>query len=268
MQAPQGVVPRGSEILVADPAGLIAVRPSGAQRIASPPLAPNESLQVALDGAGLPTVLEAGGISKITGSESGVGTKSTWLAIPVLPTLTAWEGDSLAREASGNWVTTATGFDGNGVFRIDGSTAAVSVLDPTYKALLWRDLAVESSGAILAVGSVGAATGVFRVDPGSGLATPLNTSFAWQRPTAVTVDASGAIFVADAGSCNGTTCTGGLIARVDPVSGAATPLASGGWIAGDMDAVAVPEPGAGARVIALLALSVLARRRRLRAGPT
>jgi hypothetical protein len=258
---PQGITVKGLDLLVADPAGLVAVRASGVQRVASPPLVPNESLQVALDASGTPTVLEADALTKITGWEAAVGTKSTFLARPHLPELSNWEGDSLAREASGSWVVTALGGLGNGVFRIDGNTAAISVLDPTFKALAWRDLAVESSGSILAVGSLGAATGVFRVNATNGTATALNTSFGWQRPTGVTVDAGGAIFVADAGSCTNSVCTGGQIVRVDPVTGSATPLASGGSIAGEMDLVALPEPGPAARYAAVLALVWLARRR-------
>jgi probable HAF family extracellular repeat protein len=259
LEEPQGLVARGAEVLVADPAGLVAVAASGVQRLASPPLAAHESLQVVLDAGGLPTILEASGLSKVTGSETGLGTKSTWRAIPALPEITSWEGDSLAIEATGNFVATAIGFFGNGVMRIHGATGAVSVLDPALKVIAWRDLAVEGDGDLLAAGSVGSDAGVFRVNPSTGIATPLNTSFGWQRPTGVAVDGDGEIYVADAGACAGPSCVGGSIVHVDPVSGTANAISSGGHIAGELDIVALPEPRGASLAAGIALLATLAR---------
>jgi hypothetical protein len=242
MQEPQGLAQRGGEILVADPAGLVVVLPTAAQRVASAPLDSGDSLQVVLDAAGTPTILEATKLSKVTGSQSGMGTKTTWLALPVFPLLTAWQGDAIAREASGNFVATGFGASGNGVFRINGANAAVSILDPTIKDLLWTDLAVEASGTLLVVGRLNNDTGVFRVDPVNGLATALNTTHGWHQPTGVAVDGAGQIYVADAGVCS-PTCIGGEIVHVNPTSGAANTLSTGGSIAGEMDVIALPEPG-------------------------
>ena len=102
-----------------------------------------------------------------------------------------------------------------------------------FEDLQWLDLAVEADDTILAVGfKYDVATGVYRVDPMTGASSALNNSFAWQKPTGVAVGAQGEIYVADAGVCTDGACTGGRIVRVDPQTGAATPLSSGGLIAG------------------------------------
>jgi hypothetical protein len=169
LQAPQGVVARGGEILVADPAGLFAVAPSGVQRLASPPLDAGESLQVVLDASGEPMILEADAITRVTGFATGVGMKSVWLALPIIPELLGWEGDSLATFADGDFAVTGSGFSGNGVYHVDGVSKAVTLLDPTFKNLVWRDLAVEADGTLVAVGTENGVTGVVRVNPATGL---------------------------------------------------------------------------------------------------
>jgi hypothetical protein len=68
-------------------------------------------------------------------------------------------------------LTSAIGFNGSGCSD-RRPTAAVAVLDPTHKTLLFRDLAV-GNGVIVAVGTRGA-SGRIRVDPGSGLIATLN----------------------------------------------------------------------------------------------
>jgi probable HAF family extracellular repeat protein len=265
LSTPQGVALRGTELVVADPAGLFAISPWGTQRQASPALVPKESLQLAFDAAGDPYVLESTQISKVAWSTTGIGVKSAWLTLPALPALVAWEGDALALDASGNLLTTATGFSGNGVFRINAATKAVTILDPGLKSRRWLDLAVEADGTILVAGlqnSTG--NGVYRIDPSTGAATALNNTYPWQRPTGIAVGPVGQIWVADAGVCaSDGTCSGGKIVTVDRVTGAVAPLASGGFIAGELDLVPMPEPS---RVAALtagaLCLLALARWRR------
>ena len=266
LSAPQGLVERGAEILVADPAGLFAVAASGVQRLASPPLDAGESLQVVLDAVGVPMILEAAAIARVTGSETGVGSKSVWLQLPAPADLFAWEGDSLAALAEGDFAATGSGFTGNGVYHIDGATKQATLLDPVFESRVWRDLAVEADGTLVAVGTENGVTGVVRIDPTTGLSTPLNQSHAWGHPTGVAVGSGGDIWVADAGSCAGATCSGGEIVHVDPVSGLASPLSSGGFIAGEMDLVVAPEPAGpllgGVGAVVLLALA----RRRGRSG--
>jgi sugar lactone lactonase YvrE len=139
----------------------------------------------------------------------------------------------------------------------------VSILSPGFEELRWLDLAVEGDGTILAAGfKYNVATGVYRVDPGTGVSTALNNTHGWQRPTGIAVAATGDIYIADAGVCSDGTCAGGEIVRIDPVSGAVTPLASGGFIAGELDLVVLPEPETRAMWLAgAAALAALARRR-------
>ena len=266
---PQGAAMRGAELIVADPNGLFALAPSGAQRRASPALVPKESLQLAFDAIGDPYVLESTQISKVAWSASGIGTKTSWLTLPVFPALGAWEGDTLALEASGHLLTTAVGFSGNGVFRIHSVTKAVTILDPGIKSRRWLDLAVESDGTILVAGlqnSTG--NGVYRINPSSGAQTALNNTYPWQRPTGITVTPGGEIYVADAGVCapDGT-CSDGQIVSVDGTTGAVAPVSSGGFIAGELDLVPMPEPDFDSALAAgLLGLLWLAHRRRARSG--
>ena len=185
----------------------------------------------------------------------------------VPPALLAWEGDALALEASGNLLTTAAGFSGNGVFRINAVSKAATILDPGIKSRRWLDLAVESDGTILVAGlQKSTGNGVYRIDPSSGVATALNNTYPWHRPTGITVTPDGDIYVADAGVCapDGT-CSGGQIVSVDPSTGAVAPLSSGGFIAGELDLVPMPEPDFDSSLAAgLAALLWLAHRRRPR----
>jgi hypothetical protein len=113
-------------------------------------------------------------------------------------------------------------------------------------------------GNILAVGFLYPDIGVFRIHPATGAIAVLNDGFAWQLPTAVAVDGSGEIFVADAGLCADGLCAGGQIVYVDPASGAATALTSGGHITGEMDLAFVPEPdGLTGLLAGLVALGAL-----------
>jgi hypothetical protein len=264
--APQGVAQRDGELVVADPAGLVVVSASGAQRLVSPPLAAGESLQVAFDAAGDALVVEQTGLSKLDWNPFGAGSLGTWLAVPTsepIPYLALLHGDALAIEASGDVLTGGLSLLGDGVFRLSGAPPAVSILLPGFANVKWLDLALESDGDIVAVGfDYDVATGVYRISPTTGVFTPINNSFGWLTPTGVSVAPNGDLYVADAGTCANGSCSGGRIVRVDPVSGAATPLSSGGLIAGELDVVALPEPGlAPSWLAALAALGALHRLR-------
>ena len=272
LQAPQGIAQRDAELVVADPIGLVSIAPSGRQRLASDPLDANESLQLVFDGAGDALVLEATEISKVTWSAGGPGTKSTFMAMPTpepIPVIGLWHGDALALESSGDLLVTGLSLFGDGVFRIDAGTASATILLPGFDDLMWLDLAVEADGTILAVGfEFDQGTGLYRVDPVTGVATALNNTYGWQTPTGVAIDASGDVYVADAGVCADGSCTGGQIVHVDPVSGTATQLSTGGFLAGEIDLVVVPEPGLASTLgPGLLALVALRRRRARRPAP-
>lgn len=269
---PQGIATNAAGApVVADPAGLVEVDSvTGAQRLASGPLVGGESLQVVFPGSGDPYVLEASGISQVQWNPSGLGAKSTWLAVPTqeaLPVLGLFAGDSLALEASGDLLTGGFSLFGDGVFRIDDLTGAPSLLKSGFTNDIWLDLAVEDDGTILAVGTNAVAgAGLYRIDPVTGVATAFVTGAPFTTPVAVTRDALGEIYVADAGTC-APACSGGAIIHVDPSSGAPTVVTSGGLIQGEMDlAVAVPVPEPGVLPMVLAGTCLLAVLRRVRAG--
>lgn len=266
--APQGVAQRDGELVVADPVGLVVVSESGAQRLASPPLVGNESLQVVFDAALDAYVLEASGISKVVWNPGGIGAKNTWLPVPTpeeLPLLSVLDGDSLAIEQSGSFLVSGIALYADGLFRATPpAPPTVAALRFGFESLEWLDLAVEADQTILATGFK-TTTGLYRVDPTTGASTPLNNSYAWHTPTGVAVAGDGEIYVADAGVCADGICSGGQIVHVDPVTGAATQLSSGGLISGELDVVALPEPSEWVMLLAgSAALAALHRRRSAR----
>jgi probable HAF family extracellular repeat protein len=266
--APQGIAQRADGLpVVADPAGLVAVDPfSGVQHLRSEPLSSNESLQLLFDPSGDAFVLESTGISQVLWNPDGLGTKSTYLAVPTgepIPVLGILSGDTLARESGGSLLTTGTSLYGDGVFRVD-ATPAATILQPGFSSEVWLDLALESDGTILGVGAVaGSGPGLYRINPVSGVSTPVSAGAPWVTPVAVAVAPDGTIYVADAGTCGGGSCSGGEVASVDPVSATRTPITSGGFVQGEMDlVVAVPEPGWLPMLVAgILGLAALGRLR-------
>jgi hypothetical protein len=270
LTAPQGIATRANGVpVVADPAGLVELDPlSGAQRLASEPLSSGSSLQLVFPASGNPFVLESSGISQVLWSSSGLGVKSMFLPVPTaepLPILGVLAGDSLALDVDGNLVTGGFSLFGDGVYRVDVSTLGVTILKPGFTNDVWLDLVAEDEETLLGVGSaLSGGVGLHRIDAATGIATAFSTGPPFVNPVAVARDASGAIYVADAGTCS-PGCSGGAVFHVDPSSGAATLITTGGYIEGEMDlaiALPVPEPGllpmlAGGAVI----LIALARRR-------
>ncbi len=267
LEAPQGLDRRGAGILIADPIGLVSIGGSGTQTVLTSSLDSNESLQVEVGDDDVAFVLEADGLYT---HAHGDTTTTLWMSIPtpeILPNLGVADGDTLAIEPSGAVLTTGLGFLGGGVMRIDPVTRIATPLDwGVFARAKWLDLALEPGGGILAVGrEFDLGPGIYRVDAADGSATALDNGGTWNMPTGVTVDpASGDIWVAESGNCADGACTGGQIVHVDPLSGAVTPLSSGGYIEGELDLVYLPEPTIGALFAAGLVtlVSIDARRRR------
>ena len=245
LTSPQALAVRGSgAVVVGDPAGLFEVSTSmGAQRRFSGALSPNLSLQTVFDAAGDALVLESTGITKVPFVYGGIAAQTPLMTLPVAGALEVFLGDSLAREASGNLLVTGFGPLGDGIFRIGPTGTPVTKVTPGFSADLWQDLAIEASGQILAVGTrFGVGTGVFRVDPVSGTRTALSTT-SWVDPRAVAVAPNGTIYVADAGTCTTSGCTGAQVVQVHPVTGARSNVRSGGSITGEMDlAIVTAKP--------------------------
>ena len=270
LQSPEGIAQRADgTLVVADPTGLVEIDPiSGMQRIASEPLASGDSLQLVWDSSGDAFVLESSGISQVTWNPVGLGTKTTFLAVPTpepIAVLGILTGDTLAQESSGDLLTTGISLYGDGVFRVDVATQTASLLKPGFTLDLWLDLAMEDEDTILGVGaSLGSGPGVYRIDATTGVATPLSVGSPWVTPVAVAKAPGGEIYVADAGTCAGGSCSGGSIAQVDPVSGTRTPISTGGFIQGEMDiTIAVPEPGGLGMLLAGIACLVAVGRKRI-----
>jgi hypothetical protein len=272
LSAPQGVVQRAtSELLVADPAGLVEIaNGTGAQRLASPPLVAGKSLQVIVDGAGDIKVLEAAEISDVTWNPTGIGAKTPVLGIPTgespFPVLGTLAGDSIAWEnGASTLVVGGLSVYGDGLFRVDPNTLTVTILAPGLANHAWLDVVVETDDTILAVGThFTLGEGVYRIDETNGSVTALSTGGSFDHLTGIAIDGNGDIFVADAGQCIGDSCIGGEIIAVDKTNGNQSVLASGGFIDGKMDiaVITVPEPGGLSLLVAGLGLlRVLAERR-------
>jgi hypothetical protein len=240
--APMGVAVRASgEVVVADPTGLFEVAPStGRQRRFTSALDTQLSLQTVFDASGAALVLESTGITQVPWVTGGIAAQTPLVTLPDAAGLSVWIGDSLAREASGSLLATGFGPLGDGVFRIGASGTPITKVTPGFSGDTWHDLAVEASGQILAVGTrFGVGTGVFRIHPTTGARTALTTT-SWIDPRAVAVAAGGTIYVADAGTCTTSGCTGAQVVQVDPVTGARSNVRTGGSITGEMDLVVVP----------------------------
>jgi probable HAF family extracellular repeat protein len=240
---PQGVALRGNgAIVVSDPAGLVEIGPHvGTQRRFSGPLQSSLSLQHVFDAAGDAVVLEQGRLTTVPFryGHGEIGTPVTLLQLPVPGSLSVFQGDALAREASGSLLAGGFGLLGDGLYRIGASGTPVTKLTPGFTGDIWNDLAVEASGTILAAGTrFGVGPGVFRVNQTTGAVTALSTT-SWTSPSAVAVGSGGRVFASDAGTCTPTSCTGSKVVELDPTTGAQLSVATGGSITGETDLAVV-----------------------------
>jgi len=239
--APEGVGLRGDgALVVADPSGLVAVRPAdGAQRRLGPELAAFESLQLVFDDAGDVQLLHGGGLSTVAWTWAGAGMETPLFPVPG-GDLALLLGDALARESDGRLLVGGFGAGGDGVFRVDPDAGTATVVTSGFSGDVWKDLAVEPAGTVVAVGSLsGTGPSVVRIDPVAGTTTSLSTS-GWTDPVAVAV-AGGSLWVAEAGSCDGSGCSGSALVEIDAASGVELQRLSGGLIGGRMDLAVVED---------------------------
>nr|MDJ0787692.1 hypothetical protein [Myxococcota bacterium] len=245
--APQGVIQRSGRILVSVPAGIHEVgATTGVQGARSGALASLGDLPMAVDSSGDVLVLESTGISKLAWTAGGVGTLSTVLGVPVgASELQFFVGNTLVLADDDTAYTTGFGLLGDGVFEADLQAGTVSKVTPGFLGHVWRDLALETPMTLVAVGAhQPLGEGVFRIDVGTGAITAVNTDPAWQQLDGISIATDGSLYVVDSGSCSAGSCSGGLVARVDPVSGARTVVRSGIFSGELQIAVAEPLPAA------------------------
>jgi DNA-binding beta-propeller fold protein YncE len=201
---PQGLAVRPSgAIVVADPAGLFEIAPgTGAQRRFTGALAAGVSLQVVFDAAGDPVVLTKTGLVRAPWAWAGLVATAPLLTLPVPGSIGVFQGDALAREASGALLVGGFGLLGDGIYRIAADGSSTSKLTPGFSGDVWQDFAVEADGSVLAAGTrFGVGPGVFRVHPATGAVAALATGPDWTAPSAVAVAPDGRVFAADAGAC-------------------------------------------------------------------
>jgi hypothetical protein len=247
--APEGIAVRADgRVVVATPDGLLEVETrTGRQDFRSAALTSVGGLPVTVDSAGHPVVLDTEGIYRVTWSPAGVGVLTALLTIPVGTDLGAFTGFTLALENDQSALTTGFGLLGDGVFRANLTAGTVSKVTPGFQTHLWRDFVFESPGVLVAVGLHSPlGEGVFRIQTASGVVTALNTDPAWEQVDGVAVGAGGTLYVADSGQCADGACSGGLVARVNPVSGARSVVRSG-LFSGPLEIAiaAAPPPACG-----------------------
>lgn len=239
---PQGLAVRPSgAIVVADPGGLLEIAPgTGAQRRFTGPLAAGVSLQLVFDAAGDAVVLASSGLVRAPWAWAGVSTPTPLLTLPVPGSIGIFQGDALAREASGTVLVGGFGMLGDGLYRVAADGSSTSKLTPGFSGDVWQDLAIEADGSVLAAGTrFGVGPGVFRVHPVTGAITALSTGPDWTAPSAVAVAPDGRVFAADAGACGAGGCTGAEVVELSPTTGARLAVATGGAITGETDLAVV-----------------------------
>jgi len=228
---PEGLAQRADgRVVVSSPSGLFeASLATGRQARRSDPFVSGGGIPLGVDSVGNVLAEDAVGIHRVTWNPTGTGAKTTLLTLPVGGNqLVLFSGFSLALQDDDTAYTSGFGLLGDGVFRAELAPPSVTKVTPGFLSHVWRDLALESPGSLVAVGShASLGQGVFRINTSSGSVTALSTGSPWIRPESVAVGAGGDLYVADSGTCSGDACSGGLVARVDPVSGARSVVRSG-----------------------------------------
>jgi probable HAF family extracellular repeat protein len=248
--APEGLAQRADgRLVISSPSGLFETHlATGRQALRSGPFVSTDGMPVAVDSAGNLIVHDAAGMHRVAWNPAGTGATTTLLTAPVGGNpgqLQFFTGFTLALQDDDTVYTTGFGLLGDGVFRAELAPPSVSKVTPGFLGHSWRDLALETAGTLVAVGLHAAlGEGVYRIDTSSGAVTALSTGAAWIHPEGVAVGAGGDLYVADSGTCGSGSCSGGLVARVDPVSGTRSVVRSG--IFGGALQIAVVEslPGA------------------------
>jgi uncharacterized membrane protein len=228
---PEGLAQRADgRVVVSTPSGLFeASLATGRQARRSDPFVSGGGIPLGVDSAGNLVAEDAVGIHRVTWNPTGIGAKTALLTLPVGGNqLAIFSGFSLALQDDDTAYTSGFGLLGDGVFRAELAPPSVAKVTPGFLGHIWRDLALESAGTLVAVGShASLGQGVFRISTSGGSVTALSTGAAWIRPESVAVGPGGDLYVADSGTCTDDTCSGGLVARVDPVSGTRSVVRSG-----------------------------------------
>jgi uncharacterized membrane protein len=251
LDLPEGLARRADgRVVLASPSGLFEVGlATGRQmRRSTGGFSSAGGLPVAADPLGNLLVEDTTGIHRVTWNPTGTGTTSTLVALPLGGSpgqLHVFVGYSLVVEDADTVLTTGIGTLGDGVFRVELAPPSTAKVTPGVTTHMWRDLTAETPTTLLAVGdhfSLG--EGVFRIAEAGGAVTALSTGTAWVRPESVAVG-GGNVYVADSGTCDANgACTGGLVARVNPSTGARTVVRSGIFGGTLQLAVVAAVPGA------------------------
>lgn len=233
LSEPEGLVQRADgRLVLSSPAGLFEVSlETGRQFQRSGPFASAGGIPLAEDSTGNLVVHDSVGVHRVPWNPAGTGVATTLLTAPVGGNpgqLQIFTGFTLVLEDDDTALLTGFGVLGDGVFRAELSPASVTKVTPSFLGHSWRDLALEAPGTLVAVGRHGTlGEGVYRIDTAGGTVTALSTDPAWIQPEGVAVGAAGDLYVTDSGTCTASGCSGGLVAHVDPVSGARSVVRSG-----------------------------------------
>ncbi len=230
---PEGLLQRADgRLVVSSPSGLFEVSlETGRQSRRSDPFVSAGGIPLAEVSTGNLLAHDAVGIHRVAWNPAGTGTATTLLTAPVGGNpgqLQIFTGFALVLEDDDTALVAGFGLLGDGVFRAELSPPSVSKVTPSFLGHTWRDLAWEMPGSLVAVGRHGTlGEGVFRIDTADGTVTALSTDSAWIQPEGIAVGADGALYVADSGTCTASGCSDGVVARVDPSSGARSVVRSG-----------------------------------------